>query len=207
MNYLAHILLSGKNGQIQVGNFIGDAVKGRSYENYPAHIRQGILLHRSIDDFADHHADVKQAVALAKVKFGRYAGVMTDMFFDYLLARNFRQYSGISLRYFTFRFYLSLVRNYFYLPVRIKRFVWHFILTDRLNRYASLRGLKQSLRIMAEYKKLPVDPEEAIVFLTEHERQLEKLFAHFFRKYGNSAGNNKLFVTFDTHIGFNLNYK
>lgn len=180
MNYLAHILLSGKDGQVQVGNFIGDAVKGRSYENYPVRIRQGILLHRSIDDFADHHKDVKEAVALAKVKFGRYAGVMTDMFFDYFLARNFRQYSEISLRCFTFRFYLSLVRNYFYLPVRIKRFVWHFILTDRLGRYASLRGLKQSLQIMAEYKKLPVNPEEAIAFLTEHERQLEKLFGHFF---------------------------
>ena len=47
MNYLAHIFLSGDNRRVQIGNFVGDAVKGRAYENYPSGFREGILLHGS----------------------------------------------------------------------------------------------------------------------------------------------------------------
>ena len=35
MNYLAHIYFSGKNRKVAVGNFIGDFVKGNSYDKYP----------------------------------------------------------------------------------------------------------------------------------------------------------------------------
>ena len=38
MNYLAHIFLSGSNRKVQLGNFVGDAVKGSSYKNYPPDI-------------------------------------------------------------------------------------------------------------------------------------------------------------------------
>lgn len=40
MNYLAHIFLSGPDRQIRLGNFIGDAVKGNSYNDYPPAIRE-----------------------------------------------------------------------------------------------------------------------------------------------------------------------
>ena len=46
MNYLAHIFLSGDDRRVQIGNFVGDAVKGRAYENYPLGFREGILLYR-----------------------------------------------------------------------------------------------------------------------------------------------------------------
>ena len=35
MNYLAHIFLSGNDRCIQIGNFIGDGVKGDGYKQYP----------------------------------------------------------------------------------------------------------------------------------------------------------------------------
>ena len=34
MNYLAHIFLSGNDRCIQIGNFIGDGVKGDGYKQY-----------------------------------------------------------------------------------------------------------------------------------------------------------------------------
>ena len=179
MNYLAHIALSGKNGKIQIGNFIGDAVKGRAYENYPPNIRRGILLHRAIDHYADHHPVFKEFAGLLKESFGRYAGVMADIFMDYLLASEFRRYTGKSLRGSSFRFYLHMIRNYRNLPSRIRRFMWHFIGTNRLMRYASPKGIRESLEIMAYYKKLPVPPEEAVHFLLSEEKTLRKLFDLF----------------------------
>ena len=159
MNYLAHIFLSGKNREIQIGNFVGDAVKGRTYENYPSGFREGILLHREIDDYTDHHLVVREAIDMLRGDFGRY--------------------SGRSLRWFACSFYGALVLNYRYLPERFKGFLWHFILTNRLVRYASLSGIKRSLEIMVEYKNLGVDPEAAIVFFERNQDRLQELFDRF----------------------------
>ena len=151
MNYLAHIFLSGSNRKVQLGNFVGDAVKGSSYKNYPPDIAKGIQLHRAIDDYTDHHPAVCEVVHRLQPEFGRYSGVLLDIYFDYLLASRFESFSGVSLRRYTRTFYLSLLINYRYLPVRFKRFIWHFILTDRLRKYATLNGIRESLNIMVEY--------------------------------------------------------
>ena len=45
MNYLAHILLSGNNPDVMIGNFIADSIKGSKYNSYPLQIQKGILLH------------------------------------------------------------------------------------------------------------------------------------------------------------------
>lgn len=180
MNYLAHILLSGKDPQKQLGNFIGDAVKGHAYEKFPSRIREGILLHRAIDDFADRHALVKEAVYLTRASFGRYAAVLVDMYFDYFLATEFRTYAGRSLSGFAFRFYGTAVCYYRYLPPRFQGFLWHFILTNRLCKYASLGGLQRSLEIMVRYKNLRIDAPAAIGFLCEKREELEVLFQRFF---------------------------
>ena len=90
MNYLVHIFLSGDDRRVQIGNFVGDAVKGRAYENYPLGFREGILLHREIDDYTDHHPVVREVVDMLRGGFGRYSGVLTDIYFDHLLARSFQ---------------------------------------------------------------------------------------------------------------------
>lgn len=180
MNYLAHIYLSGKNRQIQIGNFVGDAVKGKAYNSYPDFFRKGILLHRLIDSFADTHPAVKEAVSLGKPLFGRYSAAVTDIFFDHFLALGFPQYTGQKLTPYAHRFYIALIVNYRYLPPRFQHFIWHFILTDRLGRYASRQGIKQSLDIMTRYRKIAINPPEAIVFLDKHFHKLQSLFETFF---------------------------
>lgn len=180
MNYLAHIYLSGDNRRIQIGNFIGDAVKGEGYKRYPDGIREGILLHRKIDDFSDRHPLVKEAVRLGREPFGRYSAVVTDIFFDHFLAVEFSGYAGVSLRRFAFGFYWATVSDYSALPPRIRGFLWHFILTNRLYRYTSLSGIQQSLEIMATYRNLQVNPVEAIVFFKAHYDEWQRLFHAFF---------------------------
>jgi len=179
MNYLAHIFLSA-SPQEQVGNFIGDFVKGRQYENYPDEIRNGILRHRTIDEFTDNHAAVQQARALLREPFGRYAGVVLDLYFDHFLATHFSQYSNVKLSAFARRFYWALWRNRRVLPERVRGFMGHFILTNRLCRYATLGGLRGSFAIMARYKPFPVAPDHPITFLQENYTTLENYFLQFF---------------------------
>ncbi len=180
MNYLAHILLSGADSGIQVGNFIGDAVKGGDHRNYPAAIERGILLHRAIDAYTDGHPAVKEAVRALKPYFGRYSGALLDIYFDYLLASRFREFSPSGLRRLAWRFYLSMILHRRYLPVRIKRFMWHFILTDRLSKYATVEGIGESLDIMSRYGRMDIHAGEAVAYLVSHEEELREVFHPFF---------------------------
>lgn len=180
MNYLAHILLSGKDPSVRIGNFVGDAVKGKRYKQYPQGFQLGILLHRQIDAFSDAHPLVREAVALGREPFGRYSAVVTDILFDHFLGVHFREYSNQGLTVFAYRFYCSLIINYHHLPPRFQGFIWHFILTNRLACYASFKGIHRSLEIMAGYRGLPVNPDQAIDFLRANYGELENLFQSFF---------------------------
>ena len=180
MNYLAHIYLSGGDRQLQVGNFIGDFVKGRQYESYPKGIRRGILLHREIDRFTDCHPLFIETVELLRPAFGRYSGIIADMYFDYLLASDFKRYShSIPLTLFAANFYISATLNYRWLPERVKGFIFHFIWTNRLKQYSTYEGLEYSLKIMSRYKTKAINPELSISFLKENEDVLRSGFNLF----------------------------
>lgn len=180
LNYLAHIYLSGDDRQMQVGNFIGDFVKGRQHENYPKRIQNGILFHREIDTFTDAHPVFGEIVELLRPVFGRYSGIIADMYFDYLLASDFNTYnSNHDLNRFAFNFYISVLWNYRWLPERVKRFIFHFVSTNRLKKYASYEGLESSLQIMSNYKSKAIDPELTISFLKENESALRNYFNQF----------------------------
>lgn len=181
MNYLAHIFLSGNDARLQVGNFIGDFVKGSKLNNYPSRIRDGIRFHRDIDHFTDSHEVVRDTVAFLRPVFGRYSAIVVDMYFDYFLALNFHIYSPQkSLRSFSFRFYVSVLLRYHHLPKQVKGFIFHFVLTNRLTAYSTTKGLKDSLEIMARHKVSALEPDKIIDFLLINHDELQKRFHLFF---------------------------
>ena len=180
MNYLAHIYLSGSDRQLQVGNFIGDFVKGRKHEDYPKGIQRGILLHREIDRFTDCHPLFIETVELLRPAFGRYSGIIADMYFDYLLASDFKRYNySVPLCLFAANFYLSAIINYRWLPEMVQGFIFHFIWTNRLKQYSTYQGLEYSLKIMSHYKSSAINPELSISFLKVNEETLRSRFNLF----------------------------
>lgn len=181
MNYLAHIFLSNNIASVQVGNFIGDFVKGSQMNKYPDRIRQGIRLHREIDSFTDSHQIVRDTVAFLRPSFGRYSAIVADMYFDYFLAIDFHIYSpDKSLMRFSRQFYVSVLFRYRYLPKRVKGFIFHFVMTNRLTSYSTPEGLKDSLEIMARHKVSALEPDKIIAFLLQNHNELQKRFHLFF---------------------------
>ena len=191
MNYLAHIYLSGSSPQIRVGGFIADAVKGGIPEHYPYKLRSGIRLHRLIDNYTDDHPLVREMVALLNREFGRYGGILPDLFFDHYLARDFENYSSVSLSSFSRKFYFDLVLNYSYLPVRIRRFMWHFIFTNRLCCYRTVEGLMESVGIMVEYRGVPFDINKLQRYFVDNYDYFQDCFYSFFPDVMNYAENMK----------------
>jgi acyl carrier protein phosphodiesterase len=180
MNFLAHIYLSGENEKLMVGNFIGDYVKGKSYESYPSPIKEGILLHRQIDFFTDNHSDFRKAKKLLVPEFGLYAGIVIDLFYDHLLAANWKIYSDLTLRSFAKRSHAILLSNFFHLPKRVQGFLPFLVQNKRLESYATKEGIQKSMEIMSRYTSLPEKTEIAMKVLAENFLFFENNFSSFF---------------------------
>ena len=180
MNYLAHIYLSGDSDEIILGNFIGDYVKGNKYLDYPDQVAFGIRLHRSIDLFTDQHSDVRKCIDLLKPGYGRYAGIVVDVFFDHFLAANWNVYSEHTLRQFAKHSHAVLLSNFMLLPFRVKQFLPFLIQHKRLESYAHRENLHQVLEIMSRRTSLPANSEWAIQVLHQEYDQFGALFQNFF---------------------------
>ena len=182
MNFLAHILLSGDDKEIQVGNFIGDIVKGNKYENYPAKIKQGILLHRKIDDFTDNNTIVKLSVERLKPKYGRYSAIVVDIFYDYFLLKNWEKYSNQNFDKFVKQFHINILHHYLVIPAKARRIVVSIIANRWFHRYKTKDGIKEVLDKMAKYRNIPDESDFAISVLSEYENEFNLEFNAFFKE-------------------------
>lgn len=97
MNHLAHALLAGDDDLRRLGGLMGDFVHGQPDPALPAGVVTGIRLHRAIDVYTDSHPQVAAARTLLPPPYRRYGGILLDMWFDHLLARDFPRWSEQAL--------------------------------------------------------------------------------------------------------------
>jgi len=79
------------------GGLVADFLRGAIDPALPARVQDGVRLHRAIDRHTDSHAEVVAARALFEPPLRRYAGVVLDLWFDHLLARDWQRYGIRSL--------------------------------------------------------------------------------------------------------------
>jgi acyl carrier protein phosphodiesterase len=181
MNFLAHVYLSGDHPRIMVGNFIGDFVKGKNYETqFDSAIAKGIELHRLIDDFTDHHPVVQQSKQRLRPKYRHYAGVVVDIFYDHLLAKNWEQYHPQSLAVFAQSVYAIMDEHLPILPEQVGRMLPYMKKDNWLLNYSTFYGIEQSLNGMARRTPYESKMEEAVHELKEFHNEFNTEFQSFF---------------------------
>jgi acyl carrier protein phosphodiesterase len=185
MNYLAHLYLSGDDEATMVGNFIGDYVKGKSYEKFPENIQKGILLHRQIDYFTDQHPKFREAKKLLTGDYGLYSGIVIDLFYDHFLAKNWNRYSLLTLREFAKYSHAILLSHFRYLPKPVQGFLPFLIQHRRLESYAGTKGIQKSLKIMSHYTSLPENSQEAMNVMNANIPFFEENFSDFMHEIVN----------------------
>ncbi len=178
MNFLAHFFLSHKIENIIVGNFLGDFVRGNKYKNYPEEIAKGILLHRNIDTFTDQHPIVLQTNKRLHADFGKYAPVITDIYYDHFLGKNFYKYDNLSE--FSPFIYQTLEKNYDILPLAAQHVFLKMKEQDWLTHYATLYGMEQSLNGLSRRAKYATHLHESFDFLKQNYSVIEADFLSFF---------------------------
>ena len=93
MNFLGHSLISleideKENKETLYGNFTGDFYKGLVERiEISENLKEGIILHRIIDKTSDRKENLLNE--LLAEKFGIFKGIVSDMYIDHFLSKNF----------------------------------------------------------------------------------------------------------------------
>jgi len=168
MNHLAHLFLAQSNTDLMVGNFIADQVKGKQLLDYSTEIQNGIKMHRAIDHFTDNHAIVMRSKERLFSKYHKYAAVIVDMYYDHILAKNWSDFSPITLTQFTASAYKVLAAKNDQLPERSQRILHYMSKDDWLSNYAQIEGIAKALNGLAYRATFDSKMEEASIALYEY---------------------------------------
>jgi len=141
MNFLAHLLLAGDDDGLRLGAMLGDFVRGGlDAKKLPESVKQGISLHRHIDQFIDALPQMAALREQFQPPFRRYSGIIIDLAFDHELAIRWSQYSDVTLEQFDQDLRELLAEHEGMLPANLKR----------LMKYADRRGLFAGYRHESE---------------------------------------------------------
>jgi acyl carrier protein phosphodiesterase len=187
MNLLAHALLASPDAELMLGSLIGDFVRGRIDPALPPKVRAGIALHRAIDAYTDAHADVAAARALFEPPFRRYAGILLDMWFDHLLARQWTRFGEDNLDAFSDRVRDLLAINADLVPERMRGFVAYLEANDLPAAYRDTAVIGNALRGISRRLKRANPLDEALPVLVALHAPLQQCFDAFFPDLRNFA--------------------
>lgn len=205
MNYLAHLVLSGTESDMQVGGFLGDWLKGsiESHQSrWPAGVIQGVQLHRQIDAWIDRQPETRAAMYLLSPRYRRFAGPVIDIAFDHFLARHFIRFHEQQLAEFCRLAFLHLDRYKHKMPEGAQQFLRHAQDHRLFERYAERETL---LRVVASLGKRISRPE--LLAGVEHKlvegyAQLEQIFEVIYPKlmvFGEASRASIPFKAGDAH--------
>ena len=182
MNFLAHAYLSPNEPLIMLGNTFGDFVKGKKMEEVHPELKKGVLLHRRIDHFTDTHDLVKKCVEIYRPVSGRFSAIIVDMTFDYFLAKNWLDYSEISLPDFVTDIFVKYEANRASLTEKINMVAPIMRMQEWMLQYQTIDGLENILKQMSNRIKNRAVLEDSIPILIKKEAELEVLFTSFFEE-------------------------
>lgn len=174
MNYLLHCLISEPDELNRIGNLIGDFVKGPLTDQYPPAIMDGLRQHRQLDSYAERNSCFQRSRQRLDPRFGRYRGIMVDLFYDHIVAVNWHLYHHQPLEKFAAELYASLQRHQKLLPQSFQVVLPRMIEKNWLVSYREVENIQRALRSVSQRIKRPNILAEGIDQLNAHYPQLKQ---------------------------------
>lgn len=150
MNYLAHIYLARQSGPAMLGALLGDFAKANVAGKFGLEVEQEIMIHRKVDAYTDSHPLVKEALQKFDPARRRFAGIVLDVFYDHVLAKNWEQYCATQLPEFAQDFYRVLAENAALLPERLARMAPYMIQNDWLTSYRDYESVEMAVNRLSQ---------------------------------------------------------
>lgn len=173
MNFLAHILLSGSEPDIQVGGLLGDFIKGPLKGQCPSKVEQGIRLHRHLDAYMDELPVMGELLTLFPKPWRRYGGIVIDVGFDHLLARDWQRFHHQELKPFCQAFYTHLETHRDWLPENARHFCDRAPAIGWLENYADAEIIPAVLNRVGERFRTPIPLADAWPIVAQHQADFE----------------------------------
>jgi len=180
MNWLAHLYLSEPNPQFRVGNLLPDLTSPSQLADLREPFQQGIRRHRQIDVFTDAHPRVKSCISRFPKPYRRYGGILTDVYFDHFLARDWAQYSTVPRRRFLDDFYRDLESCLPEIPAHAAGVLDRMREQDWLGSYHRIAGIGDILERISRRLRRPFDLSRSLAIFEEHESRFQQDFQTFF---------------------------
>jgi acyl carrier protein phosphodiesterase len=180
MNFLAHLYLSCEREELMVGNFLGDFITNRQLAKFPEAIQEGVILHRKIDTYTDDHPIVRKGVGRLRAHYRKYAPVVIDVYYDYLLANNWDRFHKRSLAEFTQSTYRILEQHLDIMPAFLQKRLPLMIQDDWLVRYGQRDGLAYTFKRMQNRVSFPEHLDSPLAGLDADYSTFHEEFRGFF---------------------------
>lgn len=185
MNYLAHLLLAENSPESQIGNLLGDFVKG-SLEQYETHyseaIIKGIKTHRRVDHFTDTHPIYLVSKKRISQKNRRLSGIIIDVCYDHFLAKHWTRFSNEQLEAFINNIYKILEENRKILPANLQAALPRMISENWLGSYKTVEGVDLTFTRISRRLKKENSLATALDELINNYVEIELDFLTFFPK-------------------------
>ena len=180
MNFLAHLYLARHSDDAMLGALLGDFVGTAGLDRYNAEVQREIRLHRRIDSYTDRHPAVLAARSHFPEGRRRYAGILLDVYFDHLIARDWPRYHPVDLDSFNRHFYGVLMAQP-ELPERLQKILPSFVQHDWLGSYRDRDTIDHAVsRIATRLSRNGDKLVQCLPVLREHEDDVNRRFEDFF---------------------------
>ncbi len=180
MNWLAHAYLSKPTAAFRVGNILPDMLSITELKNFSPPFQDGIRCHKAIDIFTDSHSIVKHGITRLPIKYKRYGGILTDVFYDHFLAKNWARYSSVNLGEFTKSFSRDLQTIERDMPEDIFNIFQRMLAHNIFENYKEIAGVKTALQRIDLRLRRPANLAGAIIILEDNYQAYEADFSAFF---------------------------
>lgn len=164
MNYLAHLVLSGQDPQIRMGNLMGDFVTGRlehaRLSHLPGKVRLGLALHRWIDHTTDHAPVILQQVEYLRPHYGKWAPSVLDVISDFYVMRHWHAWNLGPWDAFENQLYADLSQEYQWAPNQMKPMLDSLLNHRWLPGYGTEEGIFRAVQSVQKRinHPLPLEP-------------------------------------------------
>jgi acyl carrier protein phosphodiesterase len=180
MNWLAHLYLSEPTPEFRLGNLLPDILPAAALAAMPAQFLPGIRCHRAIDAFTDEHAIFRRSIRRIEPPFQRYGGVLIDIFYDHVLAREWDSFAGTALPEFAADVYASLETQLFHLPPETRARLDAMRRANWLCGYREIAGITETLSRIGRRFRRPVNLAATVPQLERDYALFRADFAEFF---------------------------